>query len=85
MKQFLIKNIFIKYNFFKKINEYNNKKIRIIVITRSRSSFIIPKMIGHIIAIHNGEYYYPIYITKYMVGYKLGEFVSTISYKKNIK
>nr|YP_010290553.1 ribosomal protein S19 [Centrolepis aristata]ULQ64499.1 ribosomal protein S19 [Centrolepis aristata] len=39
-------------------------------------------MIGHTIAIHNGKEHLPIYITDYMVGHKLGEFMPTLTYTK---
>ncbi|KAK8299527.1 hypothetical protein V6Z11_D05G327400 [Gossypium hirsutum] len=47
---------------------------------RSRASTIIPTMIGHTIAIHNGKEHLPIYITDRMVGHKLGEFAPTINF-----
>jgi len=46
-------------------------------VTWSRASSILPTMVGHTIAIHNGKEHIPIYITNPMVGRKLGEFVPT--------
>nr|YP_010293695.1 ribosomal protein S19 [Joinvillea sp. Yi14364]YP_010293718.1 ribosomal protein S19 [Joinvillea sp. Yi14364]ULQ66499.1 ribosomal protein S19 [Joinvillea sp. Yi14364]ULQ66522.1 ribosomal protein S19 [Joinvillea sp. Yi14364] len=57
-----------------KLNMREEKKI---IVTWSRASTIIPTMIGHTIAIHNGKAHLPIYITDRMVGRKLGEFVPT--------
>lgn len=45
--------------------------------TQSRSSTIIPLMVGLIIAVHNGRTYVPILISEEMVGHKLGEFAQT--------
>ena len=37
-----------------------------------RRSAIVPSMIGHTIAVHNGRTHIPIYISENMVGHKLG-------------
>lgn len=49
--------------------------------TRSRSSTIVPEMIGLTICVHNGKVYVPVLITDLMVNYKLGEFSITRTYK----
>src|SRR6266567_2997422 len=69
----------------KKINKLNTKAEKEIIITWSRTSTIIPIMIGHTIAIHNGKEHFPIYITDRMVGHKLGEFVPTINFRGHAK
>ncbi|EFC91964.1 MULTISPECIES: 30S ribosomal protein S19 [Dethiosulfovibrio] len=56
------------------LNESGEKKV---VKTWSRASMIVPAMIGHTIAIHNGRIHIPIYISENMVGHKLGEFAPT--------
>ena len=53
------------------LNERNEKKV---VKTWSRRSTIVPDMIGHTIAVHNGKKFIPVYITEQMIGHKLGEF-----------
>ena len=52
-----------------------------VVKTWSRSSTIFPDMIGHTIAVHDGRKHVPVYITEDMVGYKLGEFAPTRTFK----
>jgi len=47
----------------------------------SRRSTIIPEMVGHTIAVHNGRKFIPVYITENMVGHKLGEFSFTRNFK----
>ena len=42
--------------------------------TWSRRSTIIPDMLGHTIAVHDGRKHVPVFITEGMVGHKLGEF-----------
>ena len=61
-----------------KMNESNDKQV---IKTWSRRSTIFPQMIGHTIAIHDGRKHVPIYITEDMVGHKLGEFVTTRTYR----
>ncbi|MBI3598132.1 MAG: 30S ribosomal protein S19, partial [Nitrospirae bacterium] len=61
-----------------KLNEANEKKL---VKTWSRRSTVIPDMIGHTLAIHNGKKFIPIYLTENMVGHKLGEFAPTRFFK----
>ncbi len=61
-----------------KMNESNEKKV---VKTWSRSSTIFPYMIGHTIAVYDGRKHIPVYITTEMVGYKLGEFAPTRTFK----
>src|SRR5437588_3507993 len=60
------------------MNARNEKKIH---KTWSRRSTVIPEMVGHTIAVHNGKKFIPIYITENMVGHKLGEFAPTRTFK----
>ena len=60
------------------LNERNEKKV---VKTWSRRSTILPEMVGHTIAVHNGKKFIPVYITEQMVGHKLGEFAPTRTFK----
>jgi len=55
------------------------------IITWSRSSTILPNMVGHTIAIYNGRQHVPIFISDQLVGHKLGEFVSTRTFRSHIK
>ncbi|MBZ5510461.1 MAG: 30S ribosomal protein S19 [Acidobacteriia bacterium] len=60
------------------MNQRNEKKV---LRTWSRRSTIIPEMVGHTIAVHNGKKFIPVYITENMVGHKLGEFSFTRQFK----
>ncbi len=60
------------------MNESNNKQV---IKTWSRRSTIFPSFVGHTIAVHDGRKHVPVYITEDMVGHKLGEFVSTRTYR----
>nr|YP_010945666.1 ribosomal protein S19 [Trifolium lupinaster]AIJ28059.1 ribosomal protein S19 [Trifolium lupinaster]WGN98525.1 ribosomal protein S19 [Trifolium lupinaster] len=79
------KNPFVATHLLRKINKLNTKGEKEVIITWSRTSTIIPTMIGHTIAIHNGKEHLPIYITDRMVGHKLGEFSSTLNFRKHTK
>ncbi len=61
-----------------KAKESGRKKV---IKTWSRSSMIIPDMVGETIAVHNGKIHVPVYITENMVGHKLGEFAPTRTFK----
>jgi small subunit ribosomal protein S19 len=60
------------------MNRRNEKKV---LRTWSRRSTVVPEMVGHTIAVHNGKKFIPVYITENMVGHKLGEFSFTRSFK----
>ena len=42
---------------------------------------ISPEMVGLTIAVHNGRLHVPVYVTENMVGYKLGEFAATRTFR----
>jgi len=52
-----------------------------VIKTWSRSSMVIPDMVGVTIAVHNGKTFVPVYVTENMVGHKLGEFSPTRTYR----
>jgi small subunit ribosomal protein S19 len=83
MPRSLKKSPFIAYHLLKKITKSNNKND--IITTWSRSSTILPSMVGFTIAIYNGKQHVPIFISDQLVGHKLGEFVSTRNFKTHIK
>ena len=60
------------------------KKDRRLIKTWSRRSVILPEFVGLNIAVHNGNKFIPIYITEDMVGYKLGEFSPTRTYRGHV-
>ena len=52
-----------------------------VIKTWSRRSTVVPDMVGHTIAVHNGRKFVPVYISENMVGHKLGEFAQTRTFK----
>ena len=69
----------------KKIDKMNQANKKDIITTWSRSSTILPSMVGFTIAVYNGKQHVPIFISDQFVGHKLGEFVSTRNFKTHIK
>ena len=66
-----------------KARSEGNVSKKVVIKTRSRSSVIIPDMVGYFIAIHNGRIYVTIHIVPEMVGMKLGEFAPTRTFKQH--
>nr|QFQ38768.1 ribosomal protein S19 [Sonerila cantonensis]QFQ40615.1 ribosomal protein S19 [Sonerila cantonensis] len=85
MTRSLKKNPFVANNLLRKIEKLNTMMEKEIIVTWSRASIIIPTMIGHTIAIHNGREHLPIYLTDRMIGHKLGEFSPTINFRGHAK
>ena len=68
-----------------KVETLNAKGEKQVIKTWSRASTIVPQMIGHTIAVHNGRQHVPVYVTEQMVGHKLGEFAPTRTFKGHAK
>jgi small subunit ribosomal protein S19 len=85
MSRSLKKGPFIAYHLLKKIDKMNANNKKSTIITWSRSSTILPDMVGHTIAVYNGKQHVPIFISDQLVGHKLGEFVSTRTFRSHIK
>ncbi len=75
------KGPFLDDHLLKKVKHLNETNESIVIKTWSRRSTIIPEMVGHTIAVHNGRIFIPVYITENMVGHKLGEFSPTRTFK----
>jgi small subunit ribosomal protein S19 len=81
MPRSLKKGPFIDTHLRGKVDALNLRNEKKVVKTWSRRSTILPEMVGHTIAVHNGRKFIPVYITEQMVGHKLGEFAPTRSFK----
>jgi len=75
------KGPFIDAHLMTKIEGMNARNEKKVLRTWSRRSTIIPEMVGHTIAVHNGKKFIPVYVTENMVGHKLGEFSFTRNFK----
>jgi small subunit ribosomal protein S19 len=81
MGRSLKKGPFIDTPLLEKIEVMNRGGEKKVIKTWSRRSTIIPEMVGHTLAVHNGRKFVPVYITENMVGHKLGEFAPTRLFK----
>ena len=81
MARSLKKGPYIHPSLEKKIVPMNEKNEKKVIKTWSRASMIVPDMLGHTIAVHNGKTHVPVYVTEQMVGHKLGEFALTRTYR----
>ena len=81
MARSLKKGPFIDDHLRAKVEALNARNEKKVVKTWSRRSTILPELIGHTIAVHNGKKFIPVYITEQMVGHKLGEFAPTRTFK----
>jgi small subunit ribosomal protein S19 len=81
MSRSLKKGPFVADHLLTKIEKLNSKGERQVIKTWSRASTILPLMVGHTIAVHNGRVHVPVYLTEQMVGHKLGEFVPTRTFR----
>lgn len=75
------KGPFIDNNLLKKVEALNQSSEKAVIKTWSRSSTIVPEMIGHTIGVHDGRRHVPIFLTENMVGHKLGEFAFTRTFR----
>ena len=81
MGRSLKKGPFTDQHLLVKITAMNSRNEKKVVRTWSRRSTIVPEMVGHTIAVHNGKKFIPVFITENMVGHKLGEFSPTRIFK----
>jgi small subunit ribosomal protein S19 len=81
MTRSIKKGAFVDAHLQKKVAALNATREKKVVKTWSRRSTVIPDMVGHTIAVHNGRKFIPVYVAENMVGHKLGEFAPTRIFK----
>ncbi|MEI6512274.1 MAG: 30S ribosomal protein S19 [bacterium] len=81
MARSIKKGPFIDDHLMKKVDRLNVENRKMIVKTWSRRSTVVPAMIGHTIAVHDGRKHVPVFITENMIGHKLGEFAPTRTFR----
>jgi small subunit ribosomal protein S19 len=77
----LKKGPFVDENLLVKVLDQNKRNEKRVIKTWSRRSTIIPEMVGHTLAVHDGRKHVPVYVTESMVGHKLGEFAPTRAFR----
>ncbi len=81
MARSLKKGPFVDEHLLRKIEAANDSGDKRVIRTWSRRSTILPEMVGHTIAVHDGRKHVPVYVTETMVGHKLGEFAPTRTFR----
>jgi small subunit ribosomal protein S19 len=81
MARSIKKGPYVAFKLMKKVDTMNAGTKKSVIKTWSRSSMIIPDMVGHTFTVHNGHKFIPVYVTENMVGHKLGEFSPTRIFK----
>jgi small subunit ribosomal protein S19 len=81
MGRSLKKGPFVDTHLLEKVEVMNRGAEKKVIKTWSRRSTVVPEMVGHTLAVHNGRKFIPVYVTENMVGHKLGEFAPTRIFK----
>jgi small subunit ribosomal protein S19 len=81
MSRSLKKGPFVDTHLLEKVEVMNRANEKKVIKTWSRRSTVVPEMVSHTLAVHNGKKFIPVYITENMVGHKLGEFAPTRIFK----
>jgi len=77
----LKKGPFVDTSLLEKLETMNRANEKKVIKTWSRRSTVVPEMVGHTMAVHNGKKFIPVYVTENMVGHKFGEFAPTRTFK----
>lgn len=77
MSRSIKKGPFIEKSLYSRVLDMNKSGEKKMIKTYSRTSTIIPEMVGLTISVYNGKSWVPVYITENLVGHKLGEFSPT--------
>ena len=85
MPRSLKKGPFVDEHLLRKVVSANEAGSKNVIKTWSRRSMIVPNMLGHTIAVHDGRKHIPVFVTESMVGHKLGEFAPTRTFRGHVK
>lgn len=85
MSRSIKKGPFVDKSLFKKVVEQGKGEKKQMIKTYSRTSTIIPEMVGMTISVYNGKTWVPVYVTENLVGHKLGEFAPTRLFRGHAK
>lgn len=85
MSRSLYKGPFVSFCVLQKVDQLNSHNKKDIIKTWSRSTTIIPRMLGHTFYVYNGLQHLPVFISDQMIGHKFGEFSPTRTFRSHIK
>ena len=85
MTRSLKKGPFVASHVMDRVKEMNVSGKKEIIKIWSRSTTILPDMIGHTFGVYNGRQHLPVFVTDQMIGHKLGEFSPTRTFRSHLK
>jgi small subunit ribosomal protein S19 len=85
MPRSLKKGPFVEDPLRTQVDLQNTQGTKNVIKTWSRRSMIVPAMLGHTIAVHDGRKHVPVFVSESMVGHKLGEFAPTRTFRSHVK
>ena len=81
MGRSLKKGPFVVQSLVQKVEALNRSGEKRVIKTWARACTIVPEMIGHTLAVHDGRKHVPVFVTDDMIGHKLGEFSPTRTFR----
>ncbi len=75
------KGPYVEAKLLRKVEAMNQKGEKRVLKTWARACTIVPEMVGHTFAVHDGRKHVPVYISEEMVGQRLGEFATTRTFR----
>jgi small subunit ribosomal protein S19 len=85
MPRSLKKGPFVASFVLEKVQKVNSSGKNEVIKTWSRTTTVLPNMVGHTFAVYNGQQHLPVFVSDQMVGHKLGEFAPTRTFRSHIK
>ena len=85
MSRSLKKGPFVASYILEKVEQMNSSGKKDVIKTWSRSTTILPNMIGHTFAVYNGQQHLPVFVSDQMIVHKLGEFSSSRTFRSHVK
>ena len=83
MARSIKKGPYVAAHLLEKVERMNRLGQKQPIKTWSRRSTILPDFVGYTIAIYDGKKHVPVFVTENMVGYRLGEFAPTRTFRKH--
>ena len=85
MSRSVKKGPYVDAKLLKKVEAVERSGQKTVIKTWSRTSVILPQMVGHTIGVHDGRKHVPVFITENMVGHRLGEFAPTRTFRGHVR
>ena len=85
MSRSLKKGPYVASYLLDQVESMNSQGKKDIIKTWSRSTTILPNMIGHTFGVYNGHQHLPVFVSDQMIGHKLGEFAPTRTFRSHVK